>query len=165
MSLRENAFLTSHRRKKMLQSGFIRFTQRDDYTRQIVEQCDVKCASDESAASSLSGGNLQKFIVGREVLQQPEVLVVSQPTWGVDAGAAQSIHTSLAELADAGAAVLVISQDLDELLAISDRIAALCAGELSPSRATHEVSVEQLGLLMGGVHNTDSGSEATAVQS
>ena len=89
-----------------------------------------------AAAGSLSGGNLQKFVVGREILQTPNVLVVSQPTWGVDAGAAATIHQALADLASEGAAILVISQDLDELLAITDRLAVINVGVLSNALVT-----------------------------
>ena len=88
-------------------------------------------------ASSLSGGNLQKFVVGREILQTPGVLVAAQPTWGVDAGAAAAIHQALVDLAANGTAVLVISQDLDELLSLTDRLAVINEGVLSrPSSRT-----------------------------
>jgi simple sugar transport system ATP-binding protein len=90
--------------------------------------------------------------MGREVLQVPEVLIVSQPTWGVDAGAAAAIHQSLVDLAGRGSALVVISQDLDELLAISDSIAVINEGRLSPKRAVGEISIEEIGLLMGGIH-------------
>ena len=90
--------------------------------------------------------------MGREVLQVPEVLIVSQPTWGVDAGAAAAIHQALVDLAAGGSAIVVISQDLDELLAISDTLAVINVGRLSPKRAVGEVSIEEIGLLMGGVH-------------
>ena len=103
-------------------------------------------------ARSLSGGNLQKFVVGREVLQNPGVLVVSQPTWGVDAGAAAAIHQALITLAANGAAVLVISQDLDELLMLTDRLAVINVGVLSDPLVTASASVEEIGLLMGGAH-------------
>jgi general nucleoside transport system ATP-binding protein len=112
----------------------------------------VKATGPSATAGSLSGGNLQKFIMGREVLQVPEVLIVSQPTWGVDAGAAAAIHQSLVDLAQGGSAIVVISQDLDELLAISDTIAVINVGRLSPKRAVGEISIEEIGLLMGGVH-------------
>ena len=85
-----------------------------------------------TAARSLSGGNLQKFVIGREILQAPEVLVVNQPTWGVDAAAAAAIRQALLDLAAEGAAVIVVSQDLDELMEVSDRFAALNGGRLSP---------------------------------
>jgi len=93
---------------------------------------------------------LQKFVVGREILRNPAVLVVSQPTWGVDAGAAAVIRQALLDLAAAGAAVLVTSQDLDELAEITDRIAVMFHGRLSQPLATTEASREKLGLLMGG---------------
>jgi simple sugar transport system ATP-binding protein len=108
-----------------------------------------------AAARSLSGGNLQKFIVGREVLQDPGVLMVSQPTWGVDAGAAAAIHQALFNLAGAGAAVLVISQDLDELLTLTDRLAVINVGVLSGTMVTAEASLDEIGLLMGGLHGMD----------
>ncbi len=90
--------------------------------------------------------------MGREVMQVPEVLIVSQPTWGVDAGAAAAIHQALVDLAAGGSAIVVISQDLDELLAISDTLAVINEGRLSPKRAVGEITIEEIGLLMGGVH-------------
>ena len=110
----------------------------------------VQCHGPYAQAASLSGGNLQKFIVGREILQSPHVLVISQPTWGVDAGAAAAIHEAIRQLADEGAAVVLISQDLDELMQSTDRIGALCAGRLSAFHATDSITVQQVGLLMGG---------------
>ena len=91
----------------------------------------MRKAKRDPEAVSLSGGNLQKFVVGREILREPGVLVVSQPTWGVDAGAAATIRQALIDLAARGAAVLVISQDLDELIEIADRIAVMFHGTLS----------------------------------
>ena len=101
-------------------------------------------------SASLSGGNLQKFVVGREILREPGVLVVSQPTWGVDAGAAAVIRQALIDLAARGAAVLVISQDLDELLEIADRIVVIFTGRLSAPIDSKTADREHLGLLMGG---------------
>ncbi len=114
----------------------------------------VNTSGIEHAARSLSGGNLQKFIVGREMLQQPTVLVILQPTWGVDAAAAADIHRALQKLAKGGAAILVISQDLSELMAISVNFAVISEGRLSEPRPTGEMSVEEIGLLMGGVHSS-----------
>ena len=113
----------------------------------------------EHAARSLSGGNLQKFIVGRELLQKPTVLVILQPTWGVDAAAAADIHRALQELAKSGAAILVISQDLNELMAISTNFAVISEGRLSQPCPTGSLSIEEIGLLMGGVHSS-AGQEA-----
>jgi simple sugar transport system ATP-binding protein len=95
-------------------------------------------------------------------MQAPGVLVVSQPTWGVDAGAAAAIHQALLDLADAGTAVVIISQDLDEIFAICDRIAVIYQGTLSPARPIREVSVEEIGLLMGGVSHQDGKERSRA---
>ncbi len=100
-------------------------------------------------AGSLSGGNLQKFIVGRELDRQPAVLVVNQPTWGVDAGAASRIRQALVDLARAGSAVLVISQDLDEIFEVATEIAVISEGRLSPPFPAGELTREKIGLLDG----------------
>ena len=100
---------------------------------------------------SLSGGNLQKFIVGREILQQPKLLVVAQPTWGVDVGAAAFIRQALIDLRTAGAAILVISEELDELFEICDRIAVIANGRLSPAKRTADTNVEEIGVWMSGM--------------
>ncbi|MBT5353434.1 MAG: ABC transporter ATP-binding protein, partial [Rhodospirillales bacterium] len=135
-------------------NGFLNNDRAKSFADEVVAEFNVKTSGIEHAASSLSGGNLQKFIVGREILQAPDVLVVSQPTWGVDAGAAADIHRALQELARNGTAILVISQDLDELMAISTRFAVISEGRLSAPQPTGQMSVEEIGLLMGGVHNS-----------
>lgn len=150
LSLTDNAFLTAHLRQGLRVSGLVSFAQSRHFAEQIIQRFNVQCDGPQALAASLSGGNLQKFIVGREILQSPDVLVVSQPTWGVDAGAAAAIHDAIRELADNGAGVLLISQDLDELMQCTDRIGALCAGRLSGFHATADVTVQQVGLLMGG---------------
>ena len=104
----------------------------------------------DSPARSLSGGNLQKFVIGREILQAPSVLVAAQPTWGVDAGAASIIHRSLLLLAQDGTAVLIISQDLDELFAVADRIAVIANGRLTQANPAEELTADEIGLRMGG---------------
>ncbi|MGY9052956.1 MAG: ABC transporter ATP-binding protein, partial [Rhodobacterales bacterium] len=111
---------------------------------------DVRTTSVSSAAKSLSGGNLQKFVMGREILQNPKVFIVNQPTWGVDAAAAAFIRQSLLELASGGAGVLVISQDLDELMEISDTFTVISEGRLSEPSPIKGVTTEKIGLLMGG---------------
>ena len=111
---------------------------------------DVSKSARDPEAAALSGGNLQKFIIGRELDRRPTVMVVNQPTWGVDAGAAARIRQSLIELARSGSAVLVISQDLDELFEISDAIAVMHNGELSKPLPRAEATFEKIGLLMGG---------------
>ena len=150
LSLTHNAFLTAHHRQKLRWGGLMSNRRSKAFARQIIEAFNVQCRGPDALASSLSGGNLQKFIVGREILQAPRVLVIAQPTWGVDSGAAATIHKAIAELARQGAAILLISQDLDELMLRTDRIGALCAGKLSDFYPTQALSAQQIGVLMGG---------------
>jgi ABC-type uncharacterized transport system ATPase subunit len=161
MSLWENAFLSGATPMNLLNNGFIRKKESEDYASAIVEKFRVKTPGIANVASSLSGGNLQKFIIGREILQQPGIIIALQPTWGVDAGSAATIRQSLIDLAANGAAVLVISQDLEELFEIADRLSVICEGRLSPPRITEEVTVEEIGLLMGGVSSNPT-TEAAA---
>ena len=150
MRLSENALLTGHAASGMVQLGFINIGATLSAVDRATEVFDVRKAKRDPEAASLSGGNLQKFIVGREILRNPVLLVVSQPTWGVDAGAAAVIRQALLDLAAAGCAILVTSQDLDELTEIADRIAVMFHGHLSEPMATADASREMLGLLMGG---------------
>src|ERR1700723_2479910 len=150
MKLSENALLTGHAASGMVQRGFVNTAATLATVDRATEAFDVRKAKRDPEAASLSGGNLQKFVVGREILRKPAVLVVSQPTWGIDAGAAAVIRQSLLDLATSGAAVLVTSQDLDELAEISDRIAVMFHGRLSQPMATADANREKLGLLMGG---------------
>lgn len=151
MSLVDNAFLTAYKRMRLINKGLINYPETRQFADKIINDYSVMTPGVEAPAASLSGGNLQKFIIGRELTQQPDILIVSQPTWGVDAGAAQSIRQKLQELAAKGAAVLIISQDLDELMEITDRIGAICGGELSEFYPTREMTVEKVGMLMAGV--------------
>jgi simple sugar transport system ATP-binding protein len=156
MSLIDNTLLTAFQRLNLVNVGFISHDKCQSFCSRVCEEFNVKSHGISAQAGSLSGGNLQKFIVGREINQNPTVLVVSQPTWGVDAGAAQTIHRALRSLADNGAAILVISQDLDELMSVSDRIAAICAGALSATTPTSEITIEQIGLMMAGVEKSET---------
>ena len=151
MTLAENGLLSGHTRMGLLRRGLIRVARTVVYASSIIADFNVVARGPRAEARSLSGGNLQKFIIGREILQDPSLLIAAHPTWGVDAGAAAAIHQGLIDLARAGAAVLVVSQDLDELFAISDRLAVICNGRMSPTRLTRETTVEQAGLLMGGM--------------
>lgn len=155
MSLIENAMLTGSVREGLEKNGFMKWGLAKDFAEKIIEAFDVRTPSAENAARSLSGGNLQKFVIGREVLQRPEVLVVNQPTWGVDAAAAASIRQALLDLAAGGAAVICISQDLDELMEISDNFAALNEGRLSAPRPAADLTVDEIGLMMGGAHGME----------
>ncbi len=161
--LSENVVLTHHGAgEAVAPSGRINRRAARDVELRVGERFDVRRATDDPRASALSGGNLQKFVVGREIDRDPAVLVVNQPTWGVDAGAAQTIREELVSLARKGAAVLVISQDLDELFEISDMIAVISDGKLSPAYAADSLTAEQVGLMMGGIHHAHDGLGAPA---
>jgi simple sugar transport system ATP-binding protein len=153
MRLSENLLLSRHATdgKAFVGSGgLVKAGAIDAAAQRIIQAMDVRKSARDPEASALSGGNLQKFIVGRELDRRPSVLVVNQPTWGVDAGAAAKIRQALIALARAGSAVLVISQDLDELFEISDAIAVMHNGELSQPLPIAEATYEKIGLLMGG---------------
>ena len=149
LSLTANLLL-SHQKAPYVKRGMIDFGFTRRAAASIIERFKVKAAGPDAPAKSLSGGNLQKFIVGRELDRNPTVMVVNQPTWGVDAGASAHIRQALIELARSGSAVLVISQDLDELFEISDAIAVMHNGELSKPIPIAEATFERIGLLMGG---------------
>ena len=155
MSLTENALLTGAQREGLMSRGFLKWGAAEGFAKRIIEGFDVRTPGPENAARSLSGGNLQKFVIGREVLQRPEVLVVNQPTWGVDAAAAASIRQALLDLAAEGTAVICISQDLDELMEISDRFCAVNEGRLSDIKPAQGLSVDEIGLMMGGAHGME----------
>ncbi|WP_417266838.1 ABC transporter ATP-binding protein [Celeribacter baekdonensis] len=156
MSLTENAVLTANIRKKLSKNNFVNWKKTEAFAREIIAKFDVRTPGPGSAARSLSGGNLQKFVIGREVLQDPTVLVVNQPTWGVDASAAAAIRQSLLDLAAKGAGVIVISQDLDELMEISDHFAALNEGKLTAPRVAKGLTVDEIGMMMGGAHDLEA---------
>ncbi len=150
MPLSDNALVTGHAAGGLARRGFLDRARMLGWVDAVTRAFDVRKGPRDPEAASLSGGNLQKFVVGREILHKPQLLVVSQPTWGVDAGAAMLIRQALIDLAAGGAAVLVISQDLDELFEVTDRMAVIFHGRLSPAYPTGELTREAVGLLMGG---------------
>ena len=152
MSLAENALLSGALRKGLTKKGFIDWPLVNTWAEKIVSTFDVRTPGIGTAARALSGGNLQKFVIGREIMQDPDVIIVNQPTWGVDAAAAAFIRQALLDRAAAGAAVVVISQDIDELLETGDRFAALNEGRLSDPVPTKGLTVDQIGLMLGGAH-------------
>jgi len=158
LSLAYNALLTGARRG-MVVRGLIKPAVMQRFGARVIENFKVKCGGPESIASSLSGGNLQKYIVGRETLLGPDVLIVAQPTWGVDVGASVLIRQALIDLRNRGVAVLVISEELDELFMISDRLHVLAQGRLSPSRRLAQTNIEEIGNWMSG--NFDSSGSAS----
>jgi general nucleoside transport system ATP-binding protein len=153
MALSSNMILTRHPFDKDIASGgFINKTGAAEARERIVKNYDVRKGKVDPEARALSGGNLKKFVMGRELDREPGILIVNQPTWGVDAGAAAAIRQALIDLARRGAAVLVISQDLDEIFEIADRVAVISRGQLSEARAAASLTREEIGLLMAGSH-------------
>jgi general nucleoside transport system ATP-binding protein len=151
LDLTANALLSGWHRSELVSGGWLKRGAMQAFAEKVIADYRVMPPTTGNLARRLSGGNLQKFIMGREILANPKVLIVAAPTWGVDAGAAAAIHRALLGLAEAGAAVLVISQDLDELFTLCDRLAALFHGGLSLACPTAELSREAVGLMMGGV--------------
>jgi general nucleoside transport system ATP-binding protein len=150
LPLTDNALLTGHR-LGMVSRGFIRKRIRNLFTDQCIKQMNVHCAGRSATAGSLSGGNLQKFIVGRELLLQPKLLIASQPTWGIDVGAAEIIRQRLLALRDEGVSILVVSEELDELFEISDRLVVMFEGRMSAPVATRHTTPNQIGQMMLGM--------------
>ena len=161
MSLTKNALLTGFQ-KDMLSNGFIRYDVVEDYAGTVRERFDVRSPGTYAEARSLSGGNLQKFIIGREVMQNPGLLVLGHPTWGVDVGAATTIHQALIDLATEGTSIVVVSEDLDELFEICDTIAVIAEGRLSPARPVADTSVEEVGVWMSGQFQVAEGEAGHA---
>jgi simple sugar transport system ATP-binding protein len=149
MDLKENSLLTGAK-AGLVRRGLLRHRLAREFARATIAAFSVKCDGEQAPAESLSGGNLQKFIVGREIRLQPRMMLVAQPTWGVDIGASMLIRQALIDLRDAGAAVLVISEELDELFAICDRLAVIAAGRLSPCVPTAHMPLETIGQWMTG---------------
>ena len=131
--------------------GWIRVAPLLAQAARLIQNFNVKANGPTAAARSLSGGNLQKFIVGREIDARPALFIVSQPTWGVDVGAAAQIRGEILALRDAGCAVLVVSEELEELFEVSDRLHVIARGRLSPSVPIAQATVEQIGAWMSGL--------------
>ena len=157
MRLAENALLTSYARPGLVRRGVIQGAQMRGLARQIAADYDVRVPEEDAFASALSGGNLQKFVVGRELIKSPQVLVVAQPTWGVDVGAAQVIRAAMVALARQGSAVIMMSQDMGEIFEIAHSIAVLNDGALSPIADARKMTAEKIGLLMGGAREVQGG--------
>ncbi len=150
MSLSNNAILTAHRHD-MVDKGLLKFNKAAEFAQKCISSFGVKCGSKDDPITSLSGGNIQKYITGREILQSPTLLVVSQPTWGVDVGAANIIRQSMIDLRNNGSAILVVSEELDELFEICDRLIVIADGCVSPSVNVDETTKEDIGIWMSGM--------------
>ena len=164
-ALWQNAVLTAHR-SGLVRNGLVDRKQAHGFAAKIIERFKVKANGPQSSAQSLSGGNLQKFIVGREIALEPKLFLVAQPTWGVDVGAAAFIRQTLVDLSRSGAAVLVISEELDELFEICDRLLVICQGQVSPPLIRTKTNREEIGLLMTRVDrgNGTNGRGEVAIQ-
>ena len=163
LSLAHNLLLTRTESISMprFAGGWIRVRELEAHAARIIAQYMVKARGPRSLAKSLSGGNLQKFIVGREIDAKPKLLIVSQPTWGVDVGAAAQIRSEILALRDAGCAVLVVSEELEELFEVCDRLHVIANGQLSPSVPMAQATVEKIGEWMSGLwHATAHGEVA-----
>ena len=149
LSLAHNLLLT--RDDAIGRSGWIDMAALQTQAQTIISRYQVKAGGAQALAQSLSGGNLQKYIVGREIDAAPKLLIVSQPTWGVDVGASAQIRAALLALRDAGCAVLVVSEELDELFELSDRMHVMAQGRLSPSISRADATVALIGSWMSGL--------------
>jgi len=160
LSLADNTLLT--RTEAVKAGGWLHKAQARRLAEELIARFGVRCGGAGAAARSLSGGNLQKFIVGREIDARPKLLLIAQPTWGVDVGAAAQIRGELLKLRDAGCALLVFSEELDELFEISDRLVVMAQGRLSPSVPVAEATVERIGAWMSGLWDgAETGKEAS----
>jgi simple sugar transport system ATP-binding protein len=149
MGLAHNMLLT--RTDSLGAGGWLRLKALDAQAASIIARFKVKASGPQALAKSLSGGNLQKFIVGREISAQPKLLILSQPTWGVDVGAAAQIRAAILALRDAGCAVLVVSEEIEELFEVCDRLHVIAHGKLSPSVAAAQTTLEKVGEWMSGL--------------
>lgn len=154
MSLAHNLLLT--RGDEVGPGGWLKLGALKRQSRGVMERFKVKAGGPDALAKSLSGGNLQKYIVGREMAANPKLLIVSQPTWGVDVGAAALIRSELLALRDKGCAVLVVSEELEELFELSDRLHVMAKGRLSPSLPIEQASIEKVGQWMSGLWPSDA---------
>lgn len=164
LSLTQNALLSQagSPTDEFSHFGFVRAAKLTEEAVATISEFNVKCAGASCAASTLSGGNLQKFIVGRELRKRPKVLLVAQPTWGVDIASSMFIRHQITELAHSGSAVLLSSEDVDELMQMCDRIMVIAKGRLSPAVPRHEMSPERLGLWMAGMFDDEAVASAAA---
>jgi simple sugar transport system ATP-binding protein len=152
LSLAHNVLLT--RTEGVGRGGWLDMAAIRQQSAELIRRFNVKASGPQAAAKSLSGGNLQKYLVGREIAANPKLLIVSQPTWGVDVGAAAQIRGELLALRDAGCALLVVSEELDELFEVCDRLVVIAQGRVSPSIATRDATIERIGAWMSGLWGT-----------
>ena len=151
----ENMILREHHKRPYSRSGFLNLRDISDHADQLISIFRVKTPSRETLAKNLSGGNIQKIVLARELSRQPRVILAAQPTRGLDIGATEYVREQLLEQRRQGAAILLISEDLDEILALSDRVAVIYEGRIMDIVPRENATPEKLGLLMAGVHPED----------
>ena len=151
----ENMILREHHKMPFSRSGFLKLKDVSTHTETLIERFQVKTPSQATPAKNLSGGNIQKLVLAREISRNPRVIVAAQPTRGLDIGATEYVRGQLLEQRKAGAAIMLISEDLDEILALSDRIAVIYEGKIMDILPREEATSERIGLLMAGVHPED----------
>lgn len=150
-SVSENMILVNHTEDRFVKSGLLATAAIRDYSQALVDEFDVKTPSIDTPTSSLSGGNIQKVVMAREISAEPGVLLACQPTRGVDIGSAEYIHRRLVEQRSRGAATMLVSEDLDEILGLADRIAVMFEGEVVAIVDSADAERDKIGLLMAGV--------------
>jgi simple sugar transport system ATP-binding protein len=153
LSIAANVVLKSYRGSGASHGPFLRLRRIRDQAVELIRRYDVKAPGPATPARQLSGGNLQKVVLAREFSGEPRVLVVAAPTRGLDVGAIETVHAYLRQAADDGVAILLISEDLDEVLTLADRVAVMYEGAIVGEVETGSATVEQLGLLMAGVRS------------
>jgi simple sugar transport system ATP-binding protein len=154
MTIAENLAAENYRDKKFSRYGFLRFNALRSQAQQLIKAFDVRCPGVSAQVRKLSGGNMQKLVLARVLSKKPLVILAHQPSWGLDVGATAYVHSQLLEARQRGAGVLLISEDLDELLQLCDRIQVIYHGHLSPSLTPGNISLQELGLLMSGQQKT-----------
>lgn len=159
MMLSENIALQTYYKEPLSKNGVLNYNQINSYARKLMEEFDVRAANEIVPASALSGGNQQKAIIAREVDRNPDLLIVSQPTRGLDVGAIEYIHKRLIGERDKGKAILVVSFELDEILNLSDRIAVIHDGKIQGIVKPSETNKQELGILMAGGEIKEASNE------
>jgi simple sugar transport system ATP-binding protein len=160
-SVAENMILREHHKQPFSRSGFLNLRDISTHSDQLINKFHVKTPSHDTLVKNLSGGNIQKVILAREISRNPRVIIAAQPTRGLDIGATEYVREQLLEQRRKGAAVMLISEDLDEILALSDRIAVIYEGQIMDIVPRENATPEKLGLLMAGVHPEDAAARTS----
>jgi ABC-type uncharacterized transport system ATPase subunit len=151
----DNLLFKSYRTTERAVFGFLRLRKNKAWSEQLVERFDVKTEGLDTPVRQLSGGNQQKLLFAREISQNPQLMVAVHPTQGLDVGATEGVHRMLLELRNAGGGVLLISEDLDEVLQLSDRVVVMYNGTITGNMKREEADKERIGQLMAGLDDVE----------